>query len=456
MGEFRVESGEWRVGSSDVRGQRAEGSFPLPTPHSPLSTLRRGVTLLEVLISIGVVAVGLLGVAALIPIGAFAVNETAKADRSAALGRAAQHEVRVRRMLERLRPDGTAPQWVLARYRVPMSNTHQFRRQYLIGQPFVIDPMFATEAMCDTNTNGYYECFPFKDLSFFTLNEQRLARLQLNIFEGILTDPQQLAVLNRIFRWQDDLIFDLDEDDPDLRPRQSCLWSDQSVAPYPDASATVTALHAKAADHYSWMLTAVPDPSELLNNPTLSHAEQLDALTNLRQKTYEVSIVTFYKRDFTCDTAAEPPSERFVEIQFIGTGIGGGDARLMVLTSEKTQEQAQEYLKVKENEWIMVTGLVREPRLDPIADEYLPLNDQLHRRIAKWYRVVRVDDEVDPTPYTDLNQTPNRDYWQRQITLAGPDWDSNWPYYIGPLHNQPRATIIDGVTGVYTTTITLE
>jgi Tfp pilus assembly protein PilV len=44
--------------------------------------------LLEVLIAMGVLAVGLLGVAAVIPVARFEIVEAAKADRSAAAGQA--------------------------------------------------------------------------------------------------------------------------------------------------------------------------------------------------------------------------------------------------------------------------------------------------------------------------------------------------------------------------------
>ncbi len=411
---------------------------------------RRGITLLEVLISIAVVAGGLLGVAALLTLGSYTVNETAKADRSAAMGRAAMHDVRVRRMLERLR-DGGAARWYVARYEWAMDDSpggsRSFRRRFLIGQPFAIDPLFATEAAV-SGTSDYFECFPFKDSSVFLFGDPNLARLQLNIFEGVFSDRQQLAVLDRIFRWRDDLIFDIDEDNPDNRPRQSCLWSDGTVAPYPDTSATANPLHAQTADNYSWMLTAVPDPGEL---PITS---DINVLTAHEQQTYTVSIVTFYKRDFTCDATADPPSERFAGIDFIGTGIGGGDAILMSPPAVTSMDQAEKYLKVKENEWIMVTGFVREPRLDPIVGFYTGNINSGIRRIAKWYRVIRVDDEVEGSgPFT------------RNITLAGPDWDQNWQNNIifydnagiptgNEQYNQPRATIIEGAIGVYTTTVT--
>ena len=53
--------------------------------HSP----RRGLSLLEVLVSIGILTLGLLGVAMLIPIGKFAMTEVEKADRTGTCGRAA-------------------------------------------------------------------------------------------------------------------------------------------------------------------------------------------------------------------------------------------------------------------------------------------------------------------------------------------------------------------------------
>jgi prepilin-type N-terminal cleavage/methylation domain-containing protein len=411
---------------------------------------RRGVTLLEVLISIFVVAVGLLGIAAMIPLGSFAVIETAKSDRSAALGRSAQHEVRVRKMLERMRDDTPAPtaRWYVDKYD-PMDDAtpaaRQFRLTFLIGQPFAIDPLFATEARV-SGTAECFECFPYRKTGDdFAFGHPNLARLQLNIFAvGVNNPQQQLAVLNRIFRWQDDLIFDLDEDDPDRRPRQSNLWSNGAVAPYATpAAAGPNPLHAQSNDNFTWMLTAVPDPSELpITDPATMTPHQIRAiLYTHQQKTYEVSVVTFYKRDFTCNAAANVPSERFVEIAFQGTGIGGGDAMLTAPATDAqgntmTEGLAEEYLKVKENEWIMVTGFVPEPRLSPAGGR---------RRIAKWYRVIRVDDEVEAVAGT----------FTRQITLAGPDWDND---LVSPtvIAGTARATIIDGAIGVYTTTVTLE
>jgi len=67
---------------------------------------RSGISLLEVLVSIFVLTIGLLGVAAMIPIGKLALIETNKSDRTGACGRAGLREVKVRRMLEWAAPPG--------------------------------------------------------------------------------------------------------------------------------------------------------------------------------------------------------------------------------------------------------------------------------------------------------------------------------------------------------------
>lgn len=59
---------------------------------------RSGVSLLEVLISIGVIALGIFGVAALIPVAQFKVAEGTSLDRQSALGPSAVSEFRIRNM----------------------------------------------------------------------------------------------------------------------------------------------------------------------------------------------------------------------------------------------------------------------------------------------------------------------------------------------------------------------
>jgi hypothetical protein len=67
--------------------------------HIPTSRDRRGFSLMEVLISAFLLTIGVLGLAALIPVGRLTIAEAFKADYAGTCGRAGMHEVRVRGML---------------------------------------------------------------------------------------------------------------------------------------------------------------------------------------------------------------------------------------------------------------------------------------------------------------------------------------------------------------------
>ena len=95
------------VGATRALGAPRFGA-PVSTPGRPRAwedddvkrrAGRRGVSLMEVLIGTFVLSVGLLGLAALIPVGRFAIVETAKSDRAGACGRAALRDMQVCQMI---------------------------------------------------------------------------------------------------------------------------------------------------------------------------------------------------------------------------------------------------------------------------------------------------------------------------------------------------------------------
>ena len=82
-----------------VQQKRRAASAQYAGPRSPLRA-RSGLSLIEVLASIGVLTVGILSLAALLPVGQVTIFEAIKADRAGTCGRAAMREVIVRRMLD--------------------------------------------------------------------------------------------------------------------------------------------------------------------------------------------------------------------------------------------------------------------------------------------------------------------------------------------------------------------
>ena len=166
---------------------------------------RRGITLMEVLISTFVLSIGLLGLAALIPVGQFTLIETAKADRSGACGRAGLRDVDAERMLD---------------WRLWVGNPPLARTDKTVG-PFVIDPLGVNAGMPATFAG--LGSFPRRTL----MSAATLA---------VLTNIE----VERIFRWHDDLVFKMPED-PTLRPVLDPLQPGLTDA-----------------GTYSWLLTVVP------------------------------------------------------------------------------------------------------------------------------------------------------------------------------------------------------
>jgi hypothetical protein len=162
---------------------------------------RRGITLLEVLISTFVLAIGLLGLAALLPVGRLAIMETLKADHSGDCGRAGLRDVKVRRMLD--------PDFWPAGANVGNGS-------------FVIDPVGVVTGAGDK----FGGVLPRISLMYGSLN-------------GVI--PYDLNKALQVFLWADDLQYDMPED---LRPPQPAGRPVLEPGMY--------------LPRYSWFVTATP------------------------------------------------------------------------------------------------------------------------------------------------------------------------------------------------------
>ena len=299
---MKTQGGRRKAQRTACRAARSGGRPSFSTQHSAFSTRnssfiihhssfiipfrrRAGVTLLEVLISMGVLSIGLLGVVALIPMGRFAVVEAGKADRSGACGHAAMREIKVRRMLDPYPwADPNNPQWVLA------DGNDAVDTAFKAGS-FAIDPLGIAYGRTE-NLGG----------------AGPVTRITLK--SPVTGNPLTLAEAEPVFRWRDELAFAFPED---MEPPPS----DDSDRPraIPGASGL-----PDFQGNYSWLLTVTPAAAEA----NLPVAERT---------LYSVSVAVCYKRDFSAD------GEHTASVaDFYGGGWGGGSLRLDSVIEVKRNE----------------------------------------------------------------------------------------------------------------------
>jgi hypothetical protein len=267
--------------------------------------------LVEVLISIGIVAIGLLGVVSLLPLGQHEARRGTIVDRAAAVGQAAFHHARIAGVL-----DGR--NWAYS------GNTIYNPNQALLGQAnypvpvaFAVDPTFASEAL--NNSSVFPLNAPAPNMPRFSLRAGPGSQLAMTRAQA-----DELCVS------RDDLQFELPSEQ-ELQPIQKdmtgILWD---VAPGDRTK--------RLADgHFCWMVTMVP---------------QSTGATDL----WTMSAVVFYQRRIP--TAAnrmdnyQIVDERVVRATVYG-GFGGGDVTLITTNGAQAQN-AESVLDVKQGDWLML------------------------------------------------------------------------------------------------------
>ncbi len=174
---------------------------------------RSGVSLLEVLISIGVIAIGIFGVAALIPVAQLKVAEGTSRDRQAAFGPSAAADFRVRM--------GSPKDWALVgtsnlQPHVPLASPYMnaAQMQTILGRGgFCIDPMGVVESGV-TGVDSYK--FPWNAPA--TPTDFGMQRLSLASFQN-LAPAARVSLARDMFLLKDDIVVDL-PDDQALQPRR--------------------------------------------------------------------------------------------------------------------------------------------------------------------------------------------------------------------------------------------
>lgn len=239
-------------------------------------TARPGVSLMEVLFSTFILSIGLLSLAALIPVGRFTIAETSRSDYAAACGRAALRDLSVQRMLD-------YRYWVHPN--IP-PNFGQFGQTTALP-PFAIDPYGVLRGPAESGS------FP----AHFVGGLNILPRVSLRTPAGV---PFNLPLAERFFMAKDDEQFNFPSDRK-LRPEAIDLSGDN------------------AAGHYTWLATVTPAASERLAPVAL-------------KKSFQVSVAVCHKRVFRDDAAAGIAAEQVAQVAFLpggaGVALGGGTVQV--------------------------------------------------------------------------------------------------------------------------------
>lgn len=381
--------------------------------------VRRGVSLLEVLFSIGVIGIGLLGVIALYPLALGQVGTGVVADRGARVGQNAVHVFSARGMA---RPD----QLLWFRYSAtnpatPASVDASQVDAALLPEGarsgFLIDPMFVA-VQRQANGGGYdARLFPYYTRQtipnpitpgspYPTPFDPRLRRVTLRGSAAAST-IMNAAQAELLFRSDDDLTFELP--------------LDRNAAP--DQIFGANNARRQYEGTISWMATLVPQI-----NITDSGTTPGDL--------YQLSIVVFDRRDSSM--AMNEQNERVVNVAlFHNAGLGGGDVTLGASTSEA--------LDIKPGQWLML--MATPYPMTSVSGSNIP-----GVSLFRWYRVIDAEDEprlVSGSVYP----------WERDVALQGPDWPVAYFASLtapAPAQRPTRAAVVSNVVAVYERTIRLE
>lgn len=267
--------------------------------------VRRGVTVLEVMFSIGIVAVGLLGVLIIVPLAGLRSTQGVIADGADRMGRNA---IRAFDVCQMRRQDNWA-----------QLNSSTTYAAFIGGEPFAIDPLYMA---VNSSTTGI-ERFPYLGSGTPPSGVPYMKRISLCAYPGatlpspapgmtgsrIMTASQAEA----IFLGDDDLVFSL--------PQDRTL---PAVQKFDSAG-----LKRQWEGKFSWLATLVPKPG--LPDRYL----------------YLLSIVVFHRRDPSADGERTVPAAPVPSTTTLG--FNGGD---VLLTSS-----VEDDLKMKEGEWLMLTGI---------------------------------------------------------------------------------------------------
>ncbi len=325
--------------------------------------MRTGISLLEVLISMFVLAVGLLGLASMVPVGQFQVSQATHADFASSVGRGeAFKHIKVQDMLD----EASWVYYTAGAYQPYMPTSSAFvNPSNPIDTAFVIDGLALATYATDTD----YQFFPYTSttMPWPSTSVPRVDRISI---KDLAVNNNNIAVetADRIFRGLDDKIFEIPTD----TTRRPMLMN--SIRPYTDSNGNGVyntgepfndlngngtwdagqSAQLQSQGDYSWMVMI--SPALWWDTTAVDGTAPNQAVPIFVDGLGTTTVLVLHKRDLA-DTAL-PPSERGVWADVQSVGAGSLDVQLRDTTST-IFEDAKRFLRVRHNQWIMLSADTR-------------------------------------------------------------------------------------------------
>ena len=470
--------------------------FPkIRNPKSEIrNRLRRAaISLTEVLIALGILTIGLLGVASIFPVGSWYMQKATIADQGSAIAQSVMNDAVTRGMLNPnswyvmvpsnttstgnawnrqfqcdgrycpqpppakdprsifIRPFAAALSEAISQNGAAADRTMVNKQ---LGAAYVIDPI-GVAAMAMPNgvalSNKYAYTFPasMNQLGGTTSGNLYSAAWQSWGNSPVNTWPIRRATIQQADGWQlspsmadalckgtDDLAVDLPKRDD--RPAIQ-NWDTASI------NGTQMPMARQWAGDFSWMMTVVPTTTAARDGMA-SNPEGYD---------YQVSVVVFHKRGLPTSYALSNAEaynnsalERAVKAKVLTTGPNGGELLLEGFGSNDSTAE-NPFSQLKTGNWIMLCG--------PHPNS----SDSNPKFVLNWYQVLSIEGKnerlnnqgtTSPAPAA---SDPER----RLVTLRGTEWPwqpAGPSAASGHLSNGLCVAICKGAVAVHTKTLRLE
>ena len=397
---------------------------PNLAPRS-FAAVRRGVSLMELMFAIGIIMVGLLGVAMLIPAAGKMAADGEMYDRSAREGLNAVREFELRNMGKPERwvhlangLDDDADGTIDEADEIPFLLSQRPPRPLPANTGFCLDPRFVAINGLTTGSGLDARLFPYVTPAASDPSSVRMRRISLYKLVGLngadddgdsaKDELDELALTpalaDEIFMSQDD------------------LRVDQPIDPQLPAQQVYGAVGDKRQydGKISWMATLAPRVDAGLSTNDL----------------FTLSIVVFHVRDAGMPMDGLTEKVAFIphrisggsiqESGFYGGGVSGGD---VAITTRQASTMITD-LDIKRGQWVM---LARNSGSGPLF---------------RWYKVLEADPNLgDSAELAGTSPTAGRPI--RHMTLSGPDWTPDDA-------NPTLVYIVPGIVTVYEKTVRLE